>query len=204
MRAGRLRHQVTIQRRVQMGLEADGAPLYQWQDWKTPYVEIEVVRGREHFDPLTKQRYSEEIYRFCTHFSEIVGTDTSMRLSHDGSLWDIKAILPDRQREYDCVMECTLQGVILGSSPLMGYLAANVPAGVNAVPYDGFTISAQGGTAPYGFSVASGSLPTGLVIGASSGAVSGTPTTPGVYSAVLAVTDASSQHLLPSISITIT
>ncbi len=50
------------------------------------------------------------------------------------------------------------------------------------------TIVASGGTAPYTFSVSSGSLPTGLTI-SSSGILSGTPTAIGTFAATLQVTD---------------
>lgn len=57
--------------------------------------------------------------------------------------------------------------------------------------YAGFSVSGAGGTAPYTYSVFSGSLPPGLTLNSSTGAVSGTSTAPGVYSSiVLRVTDA--------------
>lgn len=51
------------------------------------------------------------------------------------------------------------------------------------------TISVNGGIAPYSFTVASGTLPTGTALGSSSGIISGTPTTPGTYSFSIHVTD---------------
>ena len=51
------------------------------------------------------------------------------------------------------------------------------------------TLSASGGTPPYAWSLASGSLPPGLNLAASTGVVSGTPTTAGTYSFTAQVTD---------------
>jgi hypothetical protein len=51
------------------------------------------------------------------------------------------------------------------------------------------TVGATGGTAPYTFSVASGSLPQGLTLNPSTGAITGTPTTAGTYSYTVKVTD---------------
>lgn len=42
--------------------------------------------------------------------------------------------------------------------------------------YTGFTVSAAGGLAPYSFTVASGTLPTGITLGPTTGVVAGTPT----------------------------
>lgn len=41
--------------------------------------------------------------------------------------------------------------------------------------YAGFTVSASGGNKPYTYSIQSGTLPTGLTINPSTGAVAGTP-----------------------------
>lgn len=50
------------------------------------------------------------------------------------------------------------------------------------------TVSAQGGSSPYTFSLLSGSLPTGLSL-SSSGTISGTPTATGTFSFTIKVTD---------------
>lgn len=44
------------------------------------------------------------------------------------------------------------------------------------------TISASGGTAPYTYSIISGALPPGLTLNGATGAITGTPTTPGLFS----------------------
>ena len=43
-------------------------------------------------------------------------------------------------------------------------------------------ITVTGGTPPYTFSVASGILPAGLTLNSSTGAITGTPTSPGTFS----------------------
>jgi len=71
--------------------------------------------------------------------------------------------------------------------------------------YAGFTAIAAGGVLPYVYSVASGSLPAGITLNSSSGAVSGTPTTAGAYAGiVIRATDAVSATAdLASFTITV-
>jgi uncharacterized protein (TIGR03790 family) len=53
------------------------------------------------------------------------------------------------------------------------------------------SLVASGGTPPYTFSISSGSLPSGLMLSASNGAITGTPTTVGKASFTATVTDSS-------------
>ncbi|WP_370723343.1 SdrD B-like domain-containing protein [Fibrella aquatica] len=52
------------------------------------------------------------------------------------------------------------------------------------------TITVSGGTTPYAFSVAAGTLPAGLTLNPTTGVVSGTPTTSGTFPTTIVVTDA--------------
>ncbi|RYF78015.1 MAG: DUF11 domain-containing protein [Cytophagaceae bacterium] len=52
------------------------------------------------------------------------------------------------------------------------------------------TITATGGTTPYSFSVAAGTLPDGLSLNPTTGVISGTPTTSGAFPTTIVVTDA--------------
>ena len=79
-------------------------------------------------------------------------------------------------------------------------VAVVLPGGSIGAAYSE-TISAQGGTAPYVFTL-SGSLPPGLAL-SSSGVISGTPTTAGTYSFAVEVTDANLFQGFQNFSITI-
>ena len=65
------------------------------------------------------------------------------------------------------------------------------------------TLQASGGTAPYSWSISSGSLSAGLSLNASSGAISGTPTAAGTITFAAQVEDANSSTATKSLSIAI-
>ena len=63
------------------------------------------------------------------------------------------------------------------------------PSGTVGTAYS-TALSAAGGTAPYTWSILSGSLPAGLTLNASTGVISGTPTTQGAYAFTAQAQDA--------------
>jgi hypothetical protein len=67
-------------------------------------------------------------------------------------------------------------------------ITCNLPAPTEGSAYSG-SCSATGGTAPYTYSVASGTLPAGLTLNPASGAVTGTPTMDSPASATFKVSD---------------
>ena len=64
-------------------------------------------------------------------------------------------------------------------------------------------LQAIGGTAPYTWAISSGSLPAGLSLNTSTGAITGTPTTAGTSSFTVRVTDSLSATATKTLSITI-
>lgn len=59
-----------------------------------------------------------------------------------------------------------------------------------AIVWSGSAAAASGGTAPYTYSISAGSLPTGLSISSTTGAITGTPTVAGTYAGIkIRVTD---------------
>jgi len=63
-----------------------------------------------------------------------------------------------------------------------------LPNGTVGTPYNQ-TVSASGGASPYTFSVTSGALPGGLILNASSGAITGTPNIAGTSNFSITATD---------------
>jgi hypothetical protein len=67
--------------------------------------------------------------------------------------------------------------------------SSSLPLGVANSLYAGATLQATGGITPYSWAVTTGSLPAGLTLNASTGAISGTPTASGTANFTVTVTD---------------
>ena len=68
----------------------------------------------------------------------------------------------------------------------------SLPAGTANVPFS-TTLDVRGGQSPYSWSVAAGNLPQGLALSGASGAITGTPASPGVFDFTAQVTDGLAQ-----------
>jgi hypothetical protein len=79
---------------------------------------------------------------------------------------------------------------ITSGCPTITLSPTTLPNGTVGIAYNQ-TITASGGTAPYTFTVSTGTLPTGLTL-SSSGTLSGTPTTAGSFTFTVKATDAKS------------
>ena len=75
-----------------------------------------------------------------------------------------------------------------GGCPLITISPAVLVNGTEGVPYSE-DLDASGGSPSYTFLIAGGSLPPGLALDPTSGAVTGTPTTPGIFTFTVAAVD---------------
>ena len=107
-------------------------------------------------------------------------------------------------------ISATLAGVV-GSTTLtvqpaqLVITTTSLPTGVVNVAYTG-TLTAANGTLPYNWSLASGSLPSGLTLNMASGVITGRPTASGIFSFTAQVRDTGNpiQTATKPLSITIT
>jgi hypothetical protein len=89
-----------------------------------------------------------------------------------------------------------------GVSNSVSITTSSLPDGVQNTAYS-ISLTATGGTQPYTWSIASGNLPAGLNLNASTGAITGTPTGLGTSSFTAKVQDAASQTATAGLSIKI-
>jgi len=82
-------------------------------------------------------------------------------------------------------------GIFTIVAPTITLSPSTLPNGIVGTSYNQ-SITASGGTGPYTFSVISGNLPGGVLLNASTGVVSGTPTTGGTANVTIQATDSGS------------
>jgi tetratricopeptide (TPR) repeat protein len=92
-------------------------------------------------------------------------------------------------------------------APTLAISTASLPNGSIGTPYDQIVV-ATGGTAPFTWSISSGSLPAGLSLNSTTGAMTGTPTTsattPTGFTFTVTVTDSSAAPLTAQKQFTLT
>jgi hypothetical protein len=75
--------------------------------------------------------------------------------------------------------------------PVITLSPTTLPAGVTGTPYSQ-SVTASGGTPGYTYTVSSGSLPTGLTLNPATGAITGVPVVPGLFTFTIRATDVQS------------
>jgi hypothetical protein len=93
-------------------------------------------------------------------------------------------------------------GPFLSAPAPLPSLTCSFPSGQVGVAYSS-PLVATGGTPPYSYSIIGGSLPTGLTLNASTGAITGTPTAAGAFSDTSRVGDSAGASSTSSCGITV-
>jgi hypothetical protein len=88
----------------------------------------------------------------------------------------------------DTAAQSDTQALSIALADPLEITTTTLPGGTAGQPYTA-TVGATGGKAPYAWSLAAGSLPPGLGLSGSTGALSGTPTTAGTYGFTVRVDD---------------
>ncbi len=89
------------------------------------------------------------------------------------------------------------------STPPLSITTTSLVGGTVGVPYS-VTLTATGGTAPYTWSIASGSLPSSLTVNPATGAIGGTPGAAGTANFTVQVTDSANPAVTTTQALSIT
>lgn len=135
------------------------------------------------------------LVNYPSNLTPPVGSPAEMQgISGSDSGWIVRINTHSGGRDQN-----TLAFIGATTPPSLTCPSSNATVGV---PYSSAFV-ATGGTTPYTFAIIAGSLPPGLTLTPSTGAVTGTPTTAGTYSYTGQVTDANGLTVTASCSITV-
>ena len=95
------------------------------------------------------------------------------------------------------------QALSITIGPGLTITTSSLPGGAAGVAYSQ-TLAASGGQPPYVWALASGALPAGLQLDASSGTISGTPAAAGTFPFTVSATDAAKQTAQKPLTIVVT
>lgn len=124
------------------------------------------------------------VYRDGVHIAEVAATnglfDDKGFVSGATHVYEVRAL----NRAYRESTGCTTKSVVAG----IAVLPATLPNGNVGGSYTQ-TFTGSQGTSPYTFAVSAGALPPGLTLNGTTGQLSGTPTTSGLFSFTITATD---------------
>lgn len=102
MRAGRIRHRVTIQQRGTPSQNTHGEDTTPWVDQVTVYAEIKPLSGREFFTAQTTD--SEVSTQITMRYRS--GITTAKRIIRESRVWDIEAVIDVDERRRELQLMC--------------------------------------------------------------------------------------------------
>ena len=131
----------------------------------------------------------------------------STTLYQEGSLCRWSMELSGAAIPSGCAASPTMAEFIAGTTPpppppILAIATTSLPTGTVGKAYSA-TLAATGGASPFIWSIVTGTLPAGLALAPSTGAISGTPTGSGTSSFTVQVKDANSQTATKSLSLTV-
>lgn len=105
MRAGKLRHQITILQ-VSESRTGSGGVSESWSTYATVWASIEPLNGREYL--ASQQRQSSETHKVRIRY--LFGITTKMRVLWGSRTFDIQAVLDTDENGRETVLMCVERG----------------------------------------------------------------------------------------------
>ncbi|HET9180110.1 MAG TPA: Ig domain-containing protein, partial [Terriglobia bacterium] len=122
----------------------------------------------------------------------------------DCSFWYTNEYVKPPVLSFDFLWNTVIGKISFGDCSVPSFIITTgaLPGGTVNTAYSA-TLTATGGTGSYTWSISAGSLPAGLTLNTSTGAITGTPTTAGTSNFTAKVTDSNSQTATQNLSITV-
>ncbi|OPX87736.1 MAG: Phage head-tail joining protein [Pelotomaculum sp. PtaB.Bin104] len=102
MRAGELRHRITIQEPVET-LDSLKTPVLSWQDVATVWAAVEPLRGREYLE--VKNTNTELSARIRIRYRR--GINPSMRVKYGSRIFNIESVIDFEERHREIHLMCS-------------------------------------------------------------------------------------------------
>lgn len=101
MRAGRLRHRITIEEKT-VTQDAFGEPDATWSTYVKAWARVTPLTGREYMEAQAQsQSVSHEV-----RMRHRDGVTPEMRMVHGGRVFDIEAVLNEEERDRELILMC--------------------------------------------------------------------------------------------------
>lgn len=107
LKAGDLRHRVTIQRPVTTQNTSTGALTFGWAEVKTVWASIQPLSTRE----LLAAQASQSKVSGRIVIRALSGIDSTMRILHGGKVYNIEGVLPDKDSGLEYLTLVVSEGV---------------------------------------------------------------------------------------------
>lgn len=106
MRGGKLRAEVQILHKVEGATDEYGVPSITWATFVTANAHVYLKRGGEQFKNGVS--YSEDVAVFTFRYEDVDGLNSTMRISFEGQIYEIKAVLPDLLKHRSTIVDAVI------------------------------------------------------------------------------------------------
>src|SRR5258708_34097386 len=143
----------------------------------------------------------EDTHNTGVRWSASVGTISDRGLFTAPTVTSSQAVVVVAPRTADPPAHASVSTTVVAPQPLK-ILTSSLAAGVSGVLYDA-ALAGAGGATPYQWTIATGALPKGLQLNASTGVISGTPSLVGNFPFTISVKDAATHQAIQALTLAV-